>query len=172
VIELKKKVRNKITGEWEEILTKLDTHELAWAAGFFDGEGTSSVSIKDHLGINPVLRITISQKNKDNLKRFKKAILNQGLIGLRNNTAWGSVWVYQSQTFRETQAIIALLWKYLGQEKKDQYIKAVEKYFVSYKGDLSSNRWKPNPVKAAYLQSDTVKVDNRHSFTKPVIATG
>ena len=53
--------------------------ELAWAAGFFDGEGYIGVVRGTGMGCSLALRIYISQKDREVLDRFKKAVGRFGI---------------------------------------------------------------------------------------------
>ena len=53
--------------------------ELAWAAGFFDGEGSTSV-LKAQRDKYAYLRISVSQKHPECLERFQQAIGGYGKI--------------------------------------------------------------------------------------------
>jgi hypothetical protein len=87
--------------------------EIAWAAGFFDGEGTTSHRPKHST------RIQISQKEPGLLHRFADAVGSGSVRGpYRNGT--GHVWQYRVSNRRDVAAVIALLWPYLGEIKKAQ----------------------------------------------------
>jgi hypothetical protein len=105
---------------------KIDTHELAWAAGFFDGEGSVGFYTKGRLGVG-VIRITISQKNKLNLKRFRKSVLGVGKI-----YDCIGIYKYTANKFEETQSVMSMIWKYLGSIKREQYANATREYIKTY----------------------------------------
>ncbi len=106
---------------------KFDTHELAWAAGFFDGEGsTSYTSTRGLTRINYYPRLHISQKNETTLLRFQQAIGGFGKISAKLPRP--GMYQWQLDRFEHVQAVIGLLWKYLSQQKKDQAIKVLTAY--------------------------------------------
>lgn len=123
-------MRHPVTGKWIEIV--IDTHELAWAAGFFDGEGTSGCYNDSHGG-NPILKTQVSQMELQPLKRYQKALLE--IPGIYYNKSNG---ISYSSTgkFEKTQAVMAMLWKYLSQPKRDQYKRAI----ITYKELYNPNR--------------------------------
>jgi len=91
-----------------------NTHELAWAAGFFDGEGTTYAD-KAHS-----IFISVGQKNPALLYRFNSAIWNLGKVyGPYNNC-----YSLRVTTFAKVQQVMVLLWPYLGEEKRAQAKKA------------------------------------------------
>ena len=101
-----------------------DTHELAWAAGFFDGEGCCSVfRVKDREKPYSYTSLQISQSDIRPLERFKAAIGSCGhLYGPhdrhRPNTRPEYTW--RCNRYEHVQAVIALLWKYLSPVKRNQ----------------------------------------------------
>lgn len=89
----------------------MTTHELAWAAGFFDGEGSVFLSAKKQP------RLNIGQNDRAVLDRFLAAVG----VGRVNGPYRGKDFYYfQTTTFEKTQAVIALLWKYLSPVKRAQ----------------------------------------------------
>lgn len=95
---------------------KLDTHELAWAAGFFDGEGHVSCRRDGQ----KVLKVQQSH-DRQVLDRFQAAVGGIGSIkGPWTNMAGNPLWSFQVQKFEYVQAIVAMLWKYLSPVKKEQ----------------------------------------------------
>jgi len=91
------------------------THELAWAAGFFDGEGTTYAD-KTHS-----IFVSVGQKHPALLYRFNDAIWNLGKVyGPYNN-----FYSLRIASFAKVQQVLALLWPYLGDEKREQARKAL-----------------------------------------------
>lgn len=114
-------------GEW--IGCDLQT-ELAWAAGFFDGEGSIYVHhIKRHKGgttgryyaITSV-EISVAQSDKRPLNRFLN-IINIGRIAgpyqpkYRNAKPY---WYWKTAGRPSVHAVLSLLWPYLSEPKKEQ----------------------------------------------------
>ncbi len=103
----------------------LNTHELAWAAGFFDGEGSTFNSR------NGAVLLSVSQKNILPLQRFSNAVNNVGKIRYSNDyhkitMRNQELYKFTAENFEHVQYVIALLWKFLCQIKKNQYKVAVE----------------------------------------------
>lgn len=104
--------------------------ELAWAAGFFDGEGSVSCHTQTkRVGREVVgyLHLSIRQKEDEHelLSRFKSAVLEYGVIYQFEP----GVWDYRIWGFEGVQFVIALLWKYLGSVKRMQYRSALQYYY-------------------------------------------
>jgi hypothetical protein len=128
---------SKISGRMKEVpdcqIEFIQT-ELAWAAGFFDGEGTITAFI-DKAGKNykySVIKLQVRQVDKRPLERFIKA------VGIKNNWIYGPytrpgvgqrIYTIQFATFERVQACVAILWKYLSEPKKEQYKRALKEYY-------------------------------------------
>lgn len=103
----------------------MDTHELAWAAGFFDGEGCSSnrrdKSRPDYVSVV----VKIGQSDRRPLDRFQKAVLGLGSIGgpYQKKPGHKPVYTLSFGAFHEAQAVVAMLWKWLGEDKRSQAIR-------------------------------------------------
>jgi hypothetical protein len=61
--------------------------QLAWAAGFFDGEGCVSVRRDKRPGRKPALHLDIEQTDERPLRRFHAAVEFKGSISLRPQRA-------------------------------------------------------------------------------------
>ena len=102
----------------------MNNTEIAWAAGFFDGEGCSS-SRANGRGSRNHPSLHVSQNNRDTLERFQAAVGGVGAIYERNN---GRHFDWQAQTKESTKKAMEALWPYLGQHKKNQYMNAMLDY--------------------------------------------
>lgn len=105
-------------------LMTVDDTEIAWAAGFFDGEGSIFSFLKsDRPNGKRSARITIVQKN-DNcevLDRFQAAVYGFGAIyasKTRNQLT------YQVWNHSQVRHVMERLWKFLGSAKKEATNKA------------------------------------------------
>jgi len=102
--------------------------ELAWAAGFYDGEGSSLCSIKyrypkNRTGKYANIQIAVDQNNLDNLHRFRDAMGGIGSITQFRGRC--SRWLVSN--FEDCQKVKDLLWPYLGKEKRDQFERTFER---------------------------------------------
>jgi hypothetical protein len=112
----------------------IDTHELAWAAGFFDGEG----SVMWRGQKRPELSMTVTQADRRPLERFHKAIGCLGTIRGPYRTYYKEnegkpVWVIGTHGFADTQAAMALLWKWLSEPKREQAYTAITSAIPHYR---------------------------------------
>lgn len=99
--------------------------ELAWAAGFFDGEGTTHLgkSTKGDRFTKP--KLTIPQKELECLARFRKALGNRGTIyGPIKQKRDSEIYHYSIQKAKEVDETLTLLWPFLSDVKKNQATKA------------------------------------------------
>lgn len=106
-------------------MENLDTHELAWAAGFFDGEGCFSNGRSGSGGPTPML--AIGQASSDGelpqvLSRFADAIqLPARFYPMRHtNPRWKQQFKLVINGFERTQAAFGFMWPWLGDVKRAQ----------------------------------------------------
>ena len=99
--------------------------ELAWCAGFFDGEGTTAY-YGDH-----VLRLSAGQKNTEVLERFNSTMWGMGKIYGPNKKGQYQL-IFNGPA--KVQQVVAMMWSYLDTVKKEQAASAL-------------NRWKNNKNK-------------------------
>ncbi len=114
-------------------LTRSSAIELAWAAGFFDGEGcTTAVSLRRY----PKISITQSgplAKPPEVLDRFKRAVGEIGHISgpeLDDSGRHKPRWVYNLYGGTQVSAVIALLWPFLGTVKHAQADHILSRYYA------------------------------------------
>ncbi len=97
--------------------TALDTHELAWAAGLFDAEGSAGAyRTRNHY--SP--RLSLSQAGEvrpEVLERFHSAVGGKGcFIG----PVRGYLYYWYTHRFETIQAASAMLWPWLSRPKRVQ----------------------------------------------------
>lgn len=92
--------------------------ELAWAAGFFDGEGHTGLQSKSQK--YRYLRLTVGQTEPTTLERFQKAVGYGNITGPypRKGTR-KDVWVWQTTSKKAHEALNRLL-PYLSGPKREQ----------------------------------------------------
>jgi hypothetical protein len=103
---------------------QINREELAWAAGFYDGEGTFCLD-------QGRLSMSLAQINPEVLIRFKAAVNGLGRVygpyqrKVKTHSQW---WVFCPTSFEHTQAIVAMLWSFLSSPKKEQIVKVFKQY--------------------------------------------
>src|SRR5215472_5877824 len=99
--------------------------ELAWAAGFFEGEGSFTLN-RSRLQPRPQPHLTISQVERAPLERFMAAIGGFGHIygpyvhdlpGRR-----GAIHRYRMGRFEHVQATVCFLWPWLSAWRRKQAV--------------------------------------------------
>lgn len=94
-----------------------EREQLAWAAGFMDGEGHISARIDDGQ-----IRVFISQVHREPLDRFQK-IVGVGRVSgptVRPHPEWNDIYQYSATSFEDVQHIVASLWQFLSGPKRAQ----------------------------------------------------
>lgn len=100
----------------------LDTHELAWAAGFFDGEGCVGAWKRGSRIDHPSL--TIAQSETSTLLRFQQAIVGLGNVRGPYRTNYPHalpVFQFHIHGIEKVQAAMAMLWPWLSERKRAQF---------------------------------------------------
>ena len=92
--------------------------DYAWAAGFFDGEGTTSV-LAAKRDRHEYVRMSIAQKDNSTLERFRN-IFNLGRI-YKSKTRD----IYNWNNYKKEDVITVLnkMWPYLSEIKKIQALR-------------------------------------------------
>lgn len=99
--------------------------ELAWAAGFFDGEGCVSVRNDRRPGRTPRLQLDIEQTDERPLVRFQAAV-GRGRMTLRPSRAPSRKALYRlNMAHQDTIDTMAAVWPYLSEPKREQFIAAL-----------------------------------------------
>lgn len=99
---------------------KINREELAWAAGFFDGEGY--VGIRDNkkdYTTRPTLKV--SSTDRDMIERFQYAVGGIGCFrGPIPNGGLGKKPIYEwfTRKFEHVQAVIAMLYPFMCSRRK------------------------------------------------------
>jgi hypothetical protein len=108
-------------------MVELNREELAWAAGFFDGEGSTFIAMTSG---DLYLRCAVGQKDPRALERFRQAVLGIGNINQSDPRG-----LYRWNTSGPlAQAVVALLWTWLGPVKRDQARVAAMRWHADRRG--------------------------------------
>lgn len=94
--------------------------ELAWAAGFFDGEGWTTPQRRTLRSGRPVMyiQIGVSQVDRRPLERFAAAV-RTGNITRKGGTSPCLNW--RCSRFAEVLRVMDELWPYLSEPKREQF---------------------------------------------------
>jgi len=128
----------------------LDLEEIAWAAGFFDGEGTTIATTTTARPGYFRLQVTVPQCGRDGvpevLLRFQRAVLGMGVL---DSPDANFIHRWRAQGFGDAQATIALLWRFLGPVKRDQAAAAIRIVADQYRSRRCSPRRPRSPAGVA-----------------------
>lgn len=107
-----------------DALESVPETELAWCAGFFDGEGCTHVSRGSPTRALS-LHVTVSQKTTPCLERFNRAM---GGVGHIYQPPSGKVCQLVFSSWRKSQVTLSLMWPYLSDTKRNQATEAFERF--------------------------------------------
>lgn len=109
--------------------------ELAWAAGFFDGEGCCRARRHGTLAKTPrrfQLVLDVSQKDRRVLDRFRRAV-GVGAVYGPYRAPHRVQYHFATTDFEACQAVIAMLWSWLGPLKREQARVALVNVVAAYR---------------------------------------
>lgn len=108
--------------------------ELAWAAGFFDGEGNVGL-FPQNRGRKACLHMSVRQVRREPLDRFHAAVGGLGYVyGPHiNNRGGQDFYSYRCGGHRGVQAVMTMLWKFLSAPKREQTYKALSSAIIEFK---------------------------------------
>ena len=135
-------------------VTFLDRAELAWAAGFFDGEGsTIARTLTSRPGYHQ-LNVTLPQSGRDGppavLLRFQRVMLGMGHISGPSDVG---IYMLRYAAREEARLVLALMWPHLGDVKKDQAARAME--LVEYQ--YTSGAVRPRRARSRPPETPTIR---------------
>jgi hypothetical protein len=100
-----------------------DSHEIAWAAGLFDGEGTAFASkTMKRARVNVRLHMSVRMTTRSDIERFARAVCLGVVRGpyRRDDPKRKPIWAWVAGTEADVRQCIALLWPFLGSNKRAQ----------------------------------------------------
>ena len=152
---------------------RADPLELAWAAGFFDGEG-STIARRDRARAGyRQLVINVPQSGGVSppaaLIRFRRAMLGMGAIGRRNDQG---VYCWRTNGFPEARAVLRLLWRHLGPVKRRQAAAALLAVRQQYATGRFSRRRPRSRSQIPPLELRTISGAHDHELERRAWAAG
>lgn len=111
----------------DDLAPAIDRADFAWAAGFFDGEGsTIARSLTSRPGYHQ-LNVTLPQSGRDGipplLLRFQRVMLGMGHMSGPSNDG---IYMLRYTAREEARLVLELMWPYLGDVKRAQSARAME----------------------------------------------
>lgn len=136
------------------------TTELAWGAGFFDGEGSVGVSGRQNSGATRIFASAPQASTNVGdvpavLTRFHSAVGWLGRIGKPYLDSRSGTYLFQWRTdnFEEVQAVVALLWPHLGPVKRSQARRALIDFGDRQKTLRARKRRRPETARRFAIDS-------------------
>lgn len=118
--------------------------ELAWAAGFFDGEGCVGI-VRAHEKFErlPFVTVSITQAHREVLDRFRAAVGVGTVHGPYKPRKPGYLprYSYRAGHLPQTQAICAMLWTWLGTLKREQFKQSLTRVSFRRQTQCPHGRW-------------------------------
>lgn len=121
--------------------------ELAWAAGFFDGEGTAVLANLNSRRVHPTTgvrrdyptpQLAVTQHyDPETVHRFHAAVLGLGKVygpHSSRGTANHPRWAWQCRRPHEVLAVVPMLWPWLSGPKRRQIAAVLSPYLVDAAG--------------------------------------
>lgn len=109
-------------------MIEVNRENLAWAAGFFDGEGT----VGCRKGPKKVqLQLKVGQADPETLEKFLDAIGFGKIYGPYTHDKRPNrkpMWNYTVTKHEHVQAAIAMMWPFLGTIKREDALRALTTY--------------------------------------------
>jgi hypothetical protein len=128
-----------------------DTHELAWAAGFFDGEGSSSMNQHKRRWKSAV--VSMGQTDREPLDRFDRATSNIGAVRGPYPMAGNRRPMYEWRVIGidQCQLVMDMLWPWLCSIKREQWT-TVSQAVRLHKQELAQTQIKKRRSRAPYAR--------------------
>lgn len=106
-----------------------DKEELAWAAGFFEGEGCFTRSIQTRGNSTAYnLKAHISQTTEEPIIKFYEAIGFGRINGPYQNGKYKEYWRYEAAGYERVQELLVMLWPHLSDRRKEEGTKIILGY--------------------------------------------
>ncbi len=116
----------------------INREDLAWAAGFVDGEGCFTVKNESKAtkggSIYRYPKLCVAQSGSNVLLLKLQTLFRCGVVygpyTKNHSTAKKPRWIYEISGFEKVQFAAALVWSWLGQEKKNRANALLSGYLV------------------------------------------
>jgi len=130
-----------VSSSWHPRFMEIVREQLAWAAGFFVGEGTTNYCESNG---SRNLKISIPQVEREPLDRFATIVGFGKIYGpyAARTAKSRPQFLYHINGFEKCQALIALLWFWLSTAKKQQACRAL----------LAKKEFRPRTTKKRILR--------------------
>jgi hypothetical protein len=146
----------------------IDREALAWAAGFFDGEGNIRYDDGRRAGKTDRSNVTlqVQQIDPEVLHRFQRAVGGIGTVygpyrrfDSRTGKEHSLQWQFSIQRYDQAQAAIVMLWPFLSSIKRAQAHDALKR---------ARDSWRRKPKTSNHVGVDYVKNRGKWRARRPV----
>lgn len=104
----------------------VDRESLAWAAGYFDGDGCFTVTEQVDGARGVWIKAVLHGTDRELVERFARTVGVGRVRAVRGATDRRKpVWGWQVASYEGVQAVGALLWTWLGSYRRDQLAKVL-----------------------------------------------
>ena len=116
---------------------------LAWAAGFFDGEGHAGCTDRGPRNRGPRFALFVVQYDERPIRRFQSTVWNLGYVSIgKARPPYGkNPYTWAAQSYEHAQAVAVLLWPWLSEPKREQIYAALVRYH-ELRRPLMIRRWR------------------------------
>ena len=121
-------------------MLRVNREELAWAAGLYGGEGSTTCGDRHILRhgrsySSTFFALTMSNTDLKLLERFQAAVGGLGRIydNRESRPNRSQSWQWQNNSFEHGQAVLALLWEWLDTTKKKQAFQALQRHVMAWR---------------------------------------
>jgi hypothetical protein len=113
----------------------MDRHELAWAAGFFDGEGWAARN--KTRGVQSRINQSDNDGVPEVLLRFQQVVGRGRIDGPVREDGRKDLYYWQVSSRADVSAVANLIWPWLGDVKRTEFLAALGETPTSPRQDLS-----------------------------------
>lgn len=96
---------------------EVNREQLAWAAGLFEGEGCITFWTAKDTG-NVYIQCVLGTTDRDVLENFQSIIGFGNIHAEKFDERYKQSWRWSVSSFEKCQAVIAMLWPWLGRRRK------------------------------------------------------
>jgi hypothetical protein len=120
----------------------VDREALAWAGGLFEGEGCITVYRQRPPNIrnrSPRGHLLVQMKDEEIVRRFHRSVSLGTVRGpYTRHDGKPDLWVWRAGSFEEFQAVLAMLWPWLGSRRR---ARGREVLRILLREQLPKRRW-------------------------------
>ena len=118
----------------------MDSHQAAWAAGLFEGEGCWNVYQRPkrgkEFGVKSSIQARLGMTDLDVVEHFGEVMGVGNIYGPTTKGRNKPMYTWAAYGFEDIQYVVAAFWPYLGQRRRARAVEVLEAgRYVQRKGD-------------------------------------